>query len=88
MGRRKIEIKQITDPRKRDATFFLRKKGLIKKAMELSILCGCQISLVIIDKDNKLYEYNSSEEESILQKYQELSKEDVRCTTATNADVS
>lgn len=40
MGRRKIDIQPILDERKRGITFKLRKKGLIKKAMELSILTG------------------------------------------------
>ena len=30
-------------------TFKKRRNGLIKKAYELSILCGCQVALVIFD---------------------------------------
>jgi len=41
MGKRKISvIQQIDDRVSRNVTYCKRKKGLIKKAMELSILCG------------------------------------------------
>jgi len=37
-----------------------RRKGLIKKAMELSILCGLNISLIIHDpKKENLFHYHS-----------------------------
>ncbi len=49
MGRKKIVIKKILDERSRHATFAKRKNGLIKKAMELSVLCGCEIALVMFN---------------------------------------
>ena len=47
--RKKIVIRKIQDERSRHATFAKRKNGLIKKAMELSILCSCEISLVMFN---------------------------------------
>ena len=49
MGRKKIIIRKIQDERSRHATFAKRKNGLIKKAMELSVLCGCEIALVMFN---------------------------------------
>ena len=47
MGRRKIEIKQITDRRRKKATFDKRKRGILKKAHELAVLTGSTVSLSI-----------------------------------------
>lgn len=69
MGRKKITIKPIKDERNRHVTFNKRKSGLMKKAMELSILCNCQISLVIFNSDGQLFEYCSTDPRFILQRY-------------------
>jgi hypothetical protein len=83
MGRNKIKIERIVNERNRQATFTKRKNGLIKKAMELSILCDCEIALIIIQA-NKLYQYGSGDIGKILLRYadnQELPYQDL-----TNAD--
>lgn len=50
-------------------TFAKRKQGLLKKAFELSILCDCDIALLIFGPDDNLTEYASSDMEILLQKY-------------------
>ena len=50
MGRNKIKIERIKSERNRNVTFIKRKKGLIKKAMELSLLCDANIFLCVIPK--------------------------------------
>lgn len=50
MGRNKIKIERIKSERNRNVTYIKRKKGLIKKAMELSLLCDANIFLCIIPK--------------------------------------
>lgn len=62
MGKKKIEhIGLIRDRVSRNVTFCKRKKGLIKKAMELSLLCGQQMAMYFFDSDkSKLVIYNSS----------------------------
>ena len=53
MGRKKIKIERIKNERNRNITFIKRKKGLIKKAMELSVLCDAEIIVAIKSKDNE-----------------------------------
>ena len=47
MGRNKIVIEPITSDRNKLTTFLKRRCGLLKKAMEVSILCGCEVTLII-----------------------------------------
>jgi len=74
MGRNKITIEKITNERNRQATFTKRKNGLIKKAMELSILCDCNIALIVFSSSNKLFQYASSDMDDILLKYTEYNE--------------
>ena len=62
MGRKKLEqVERIENNEKRNLTYCKRKKGLLKKAMELSKLCEQDIYLVIYDKEKqKLTEYCST----------------------------
>lgn len=71
MGRRKVQIKRIDDDRARKVTFAKRKHGLVKKAMELSLLCDCDIALLIFTRekpDQRFYKYTSKGIESIMEK--------------------
>ena len=52
MGKKKISIAEIKNEKLCKLTFFKRKKGLIKKSIELSVLCGVQIFLTIIGPKN------------------------------------
>ncbi|ETN72370.1 SRF-type transcription factor, partial [Necator americanus] len=36
-------------------TFTKRKFGLMKKAYELSVLCDCEIALIVFNSTNKLF---------------------------------
>ncbi|KAI8812109.1 MADS box transcription factor MEF2, partial [Cladochytrium replicatum] len=65
MGRKKIKIQQIQDERNRQVTFLKRKYGLMKKAYELSVLCDCEISLIIFNHNNKLVQFASSDMDQI-----------------------
>ena len=50
MGRNKISIQKIKDERIRNITYYKRKKGLVKKAMELSLLCDADILVCVYPK--------------------------------------
>ena len=46
-------------------TFNKRKFGVMKKAYELSILCDCEIALIIFSSSNKLYQYASTDMDKV-----------------------
>ena len=74
MGRKKISIARITDERNRQVTFTKRKFGLMKKAYELSVLCDCEISVIIFNSHNKLFQYASTDMNKVFSKKQTLGK--------------
>ena len=41
----------------------------MKKAYELSVLCDCEISLIIFNSQNKLFQYASTDMDKVLLKY-------------------
>ncbi|KAI9279751.1 hypothetical protein BY458DRAFT_501542 [Sporodiniella umbellata] len=71
MGRKKIQIQRIKDDRNRQVTFLKRKHGLMKKAYELSVLCNCEVALMIIPSNSKTIQYASSDMDSLLTRFKE-----------------
>lgn len=55
-------------------TFNKRKFGVMKKAYELSVLCDCEIALIIFSSSNKLYQYASTDMDKVLLKYTEYNE--------------
>ena len=55
-------------------TFTKRKFGLMKKAYELSVLCDCEIALIIFNSGNKLFQYASTDMDKVLLKYTEYNE--------------
>ena len=60
MAREKIKIRKIDNVSARQVTFSKRRRGLFKKAEELSVLCDAEIALIIFSSTGKLFEYSSS----------------------------
>ncbi|KAK4803111.1 hypothetical protein SAY86_001314 [Trapa natans] len=54
MGRGKLALEYIVKDRSRRTTFEKRKKGLMKKAEEFSILCGVDTCMIIYNDDEPL----------------------------------
>lgn len=61
-----------------------RKFGLMKKAYELSVLCDCEIALIIFNGSNKLFQYASTDMDKVLLKYTEYNEPH---ESRTNADI-
>ncbi|CAJ0578028.1 unnamed protein product, partial [Mesorhabditis spiculigera] len=84
MGRKKIQITRIADERNRQVTFTKRKFGLMKKAYELSVLCDCEIALIVFNSTNKLFQYASTDMDKVLLKYTEYNEPH---ESRTNSDI-
>ncbi|XP_061350063.1 MADS-box protein AGL24-like isoform X2 [Gastrolobium bilobum] len=69
MARRKIKIKKIDNVTARQVTFSKRRRGIFKKAEELSVLCDAEVGLVIFSATGKLFEYPSSSMKDIITRY-------------------
>lgn len=69
-------------------TFTKRKFGLMKKAYELSVLCDCEIALIIFNSTNKLFQYASTDMDKVLLKYTEYNEPHESRTNSDIVDVS
>ncbi|KAL3511456.1 hypothetical protein ACH5RR_030857 [Cinchona calisaya] len=70
MGRRKVEIKKIEDKSSRQVTFSKRRKGMMKKAQELSVLCDVDVAVLVFSTRGKLYDFCSTNSlAKILERY-------------------
>ncbi|CAG7866319.1 unnamed protein product [Brassica rapa] len=53
MGRKKIELKKIECPKEKSSKYSKRKKGLLKKAEEMAVLCDSDIILLVFSPTSK-----------------------------------
>ncbi|KAF7829289.1 MADS-box protein SVP [Senna tora] len=74
MAREKIQIKKIDNATARQVTFSKRRRGLFKKAEELSVLCDADVGLIIFSATGKLFDYSSSSMKEILERHHLHSK--------------
>ncbi|KAF5448435.1 hypothetical protein F2P56_028971 [Juglans regia] len=68
MTRKKIQIKRIDNTTARQVTFSKRRKGLFKKALELSTLCDAEMALIVFSATGKLFDYASPSMQEVIQK--------------------
>ncbi|XP_059445209.1 MADS-box protein JOINTLESS-like isoform X2 [Corylus avellana] len=68
MTRRKIQIKKIDNTTTRQVTFSKRRRGLFKKALELSTLCDAEIALIVFSSTGKLFDYASSSVPQVIER--------------------
>ena len=66
MSKTKAPLGMIPDARLRQSTYCKRRKGLIKKAMELSKMCGASVYFFISDsKTDHVFQYQTSADRSL-----------------------
>ena len=63
MGKKKVDnLQYLKDRSLRNIAYHIRKRGLLKKAIELSSMCGLEMFLLIYDKEkDKIIEYQSND---------------------------
>ncbi|CAD6211295.1 unnamed protein product [Miscanthus lutarioriparius] len=59
MGRKKIEMKQIESKEARQVCFSKRHQSLLKKASDLSLLCGAMVAIVAFSPTGRHYSFGS-----------------------------
>ncbi|XP_012573841.1 MADS-box protein SVP [Cicer arietinum] len=74
MAKEKIKIKKINNATARQVTFSKRRRGLFKKAEELSVLCEADVALIIFSSTGKLFEYSNLSMREILERHHLHSK--------------
>ncbi|WVZ55738.1 hypothetical protein U9M48_006362 [Paspalum notatum var. saurae] len=72
--RERIAIRRIDNLAARQVTFSKRRRGLFKKAEELSILCDAEVGLVVFSATGKLFNFASSSMKQIIERYDSHSK--------------
>lgn len=76
MAREKIKIRKIDNITARQVTFSKRRRGIFKKAEELSVLCDADIALIIFSATGKLFDFSNSRMKDILSRYTRQTKEE------------
>ena len=68
MGKKKYEqIEQIKNSNSRNITYYKRIKGLVKKSIELSVLCNQEVIVYVVDhKKQKMLHYASDPNSNLL----------------------
>ncbi|KAF9666216.1 hypothetical protein SADUNF_Sadunf16G0206500 [Salix dunnii] len=64
MVRGKVQLQRIEDKSSRQVCFSKRKRGLLKKAKELSVLCDVEMAVIIFSSTGKLFDLRN-----ILERY-------------------
>ncbi|KAM5567748.1 MADS-box protein SVP-like [Rosa sericea] len=67
---KKIKIEKIDNLPARQVTYSKRRRGLLKKAGELSVLCDCEFSVIIFSATGKLCESSSSSTKDVIARYE------------------
>uniref|UniRef100_A0A453IYQ8 Uncharacterized protein n=1 Tax=Aegilops tauschii subsp. strangulata TaxID=200361 RepID=A0A453IYQ8_AEGTS len=72
--RERIAIRRIENLAARQVTFSKRRRGLFKKAEELSILCDAEVGLAVFSATGKLFQFGACIMNQIIDRYNSHSK--------------
>ncbi|GLT28584.1 hypothetical protein SLA2020_035050 [Shorea laevis] len=75
MRRGKIVMKRIENTASRLVSFSKRRKGLLNKAFELSVLCDVEAAVIIFSQKGRLYEFSNSDMQKTIERYHMHKKE-------------
>ncbi|KAK9706931.1 hypothetical protein RND81_07G161600 [Saponaria officinalis] len=70
MGRRKVEMKRITNSSSRLVTFSKRRSGLFKKANEISTLCAAEVAIIVFSPGGKPFSFGQPNVEKVVRQFQ------------------
>ncbi|KAL4278738.1 hypothetical protein GQ457_03G004230 [Hibiscus cannabinus] len=84
MTRKKIQIKRIDNTAARQVTFSKRRRGLFKKANELSVLCDAEVAVVVFSATGKLFEHSSTSTEQVIERRNQQSEKGFHRLATTN----
>ncbi|KAK6090339.1 hypothetical protein P3W45_000696 [Vairimorpha bombi] len=71
-SRKKIKLEYISGKNKRNVTFSKRKKGIMKKAYELSVLTGSEILLLVASESGHVYTYATQKLKPIIRDHEHI----------------
>ena len=78
MGKHKTKIERIENAKNRHLAFYKRKKGLLKKAMELSIMWDVHVILWIFNTNSKKWaEFTTMPLQNLIDLYNKIPRKDV-----------
>nr|ALB09086.1 SEP4 MADS-box protein [Alpinia hainanensis] len=86
MGRGKVEVKRIENKINRQVTFSKRRRGLLKKAHELSVLCDVEVVAIIFSASGHLFEFCSTLTSMLktIERYRSYKNDESRAATSAN----
>ncbi|GAU51571.1 hypothetical protein TSUD_287220 [Trifolium subterraneum] len=68
-GRRKIEMKMMSNESNLQVTFSKRRSGLFKKASELCNLCGVNVALIVFSPSGKTFSFGHPNSDTVIDRY-------------------
>nr|TKW25182.1 hypothetical protein SEVIR_3G099200v2 [Setaria viridis] len=73
MVRGKVQMRRIENPVHRRVTFRKRREGLLKKARELSVLCGADVGVIIFSSTGRVHDLaTNGNMQSLVERYQSI----------------